>query len=112
MRVPRWVVVDAVLVVLIAVGVTIWAWSGPEPDRAVAAATAGVTVATLGLAGATLYLAFVALNEMEEGRKRAQETLRASQRPLLVPTGAFGLDPWPNAADFWAVLDGYLRIAN
>jgi hypothetical protein len=111
-RVINWVFVDAVVVVLIALAVTIWAWFAPQPERAVAAATAAVAVATLGLAGATLYLASVALKEMEEGRQSAQETIRALQRPLLVPVGTFGLDPWPDAANFWGVPDRHLLIAN
>jgi len=105
MRFVCWVVVGAVIIVLIISGVTIWAWLGPDPNRVGATATVAVAGGTLALALATLVLAGVAFNQMKEERKRAQETQRASLRPLLIPVNPLGLVPNPDndaVAEFWS----------
>src|SRR5437016_6088114 len=94
MKLPIWLVwivvlLGAVLVVVLIVGV---GWLGFDPDVMVAGGT-------LALALATFCLTAVAFNEMQEGRKRAEESKRASLRPLLIPVGSLG--PFPDEAAIW-----------
>jgi hypothetical protein len=71
-----------------------------------------VATGTYALALVTLILAGVAFLEMREGRERAQETQRASFRPLVIPIGSLGLNPFSDMAAFWSALGHTVEIKN
>src|SRR5688572_24776260 len=103
MKYSRWILGIAVLIVLITLGSLPFVW--PHPEQAIAAGT-------YALAIATLLLAVVAVTELEEGQKRAQkaqkqaeDTLRSSVRPLLIPLSSPAMPIWP-------VSQPYIKLRN
>lgn len=100
------IIITGLAVSALTIGLMIWAaWPGSDHNVMVAEGT-------FALALVTFWLVIVAFNEMQEGRRRTQETQRASLRPLLIPVSALGLGPDPDEGAFWRKAEHIIRIKN